>query len=291
MEDTTYKRICTTALKFERSKKKASQEITTMNNFFICQPDELKSCGACCGLYNYESFSRRSIKSALDFRTDLFDAMKPQGEGLFVFRDIVSQDRRVKLLDEIYCCEFLGFVDEGRRKVGCLIHPAVMGEDLRDYAYYGAQTCAEHKCLSYSYLSREEVLPVIYALDDWYLYGMCVTDIDLIKEFYKFISDIRYETLKPEKLLKSEKAMSAFRDYLRLKEKWHYRGSGKRFGQYIFHNGRYYVAEIDWNSLGVQRPPEWRILRSLGSDFNDKTEVEDALRIIRDLVRTIAESL
>lgn len=262
-----------------------------MENFFICQPDELKSCGACCGLYNYESFSRDSIKAALDFRTDLFKSMKPEGDALVLFRDIVSQDRRVKLLDEIYCCEFLGFVDEERRRVGCLVHPALAGKDLRDYAFYGAETCAEHKCLSYGYLSIQEVLPVIHALDDWYLYGMCVTDIDLIKEFYKFVSDIRYESMKPEKLLDNAEAMSAFRDYLMLKEKWRYRGSGKRFGQYIFHAGRYYVAEIDWNALGVERPREWRILRSLGSEFKNKFEVEDALKTLRSLIRRVAESL
>lgn len=227
----------------------------------------------------------------LDFRTDLFNSINPDKEELAVFRDIVSLDRRERLLEEIYCCEFLGFVDKWRKRVGCLIHPALVGEDLRDYAFYGAETCAEHKCLSYTYLNMDDVLPVIHALDDWYLYGICVTDIDLIKEFYRFVSELRYETLKPKKLLNNTEAMSAFREYLILKENWRYHGKGKRFGQYVFYDGRYFLADVDWKSLGVERPAEWRILRSLGSEFKGGSEVEDALRIIRGLIRRVAEAI
>jgi len=264
-----------------------------MENFYICHPDDKKSCGACCGLYNYENFDRQTVSAALAFRTDLFAAMKPREGELEYFRSIVAKlDLRPRLLEEIYCCEFIGFVDDARRKVGCLIHPALgEGADMRDHAYYGAETCTAHKCPTYNYFSAADVRPVIAALDDWYLYGMCVTDIDLLKEFYRAVSDLRGEAIRPELIAERKTALEIFRSYLSLKENWPFRRGRRRFGQYIFENGSYRVADTDWEALGVARPQEWRILRSLASDFSNADEVLGAVNQIRRLVTDMASAL
>ena len=263
------------------------------NQFFICHPDKDKSCGACCGLYNYEGFDRATVSEALSFRTDLFSAMRPDHFELDEFRNLVSSmDGRPKLLEEIYCCEFLGYLDKEERKVGCLIHPTLHnGLDSRDHAYYGAETCAMHKCGSYSFLSESEVIPVIAALEDWYLYGICVTDIDLIKEFYREVSDLMGEAIRPQVIAKTESALNIFSKYLKLKENWPFTRGRRRFGQYIFEGGTYRVAETDWLKMGVERPREWRILRSLSSDFRNLSEVIAATKIIRDLIAEMAEAL
>lgn len=264
-----------------------------MNDFYICHPDNRKSCGACCGLYNYEGFDRETVSAALAFRTDLFNALKPQGRELDEFRNVVARlDLRPKLLEEIYCCEFIGFVDDARRKVGCLIHPALRdGADMRDRAYYGAETCALHKCTAYNYFNEAEVQPVIAALDDWYLYGMCITDIDLLKEFYRAVSDLRGKAIRPELIAESEAALDIFRRYLSLKENWPCRRGRRRFGQYVFESGSYQVKDMDWEQLGIARPPEWRILRSMGSEFQNAEEVYDAVERIRALIDEMASVL
>lgn len=38
----------------------------------LCQPNESKSCGACCGLYNYVDSSRSSLTLRLRARTRRF---------------------------------------------------------------------------------------------------------------------------------------------------------------------------------------------------------------------------
>jgi len=264
-----------------------------MNSFFLCHPDDIKSCGACCGLYNYENFNRETITTALRFRTDLFRLMQPQGASLEKFRGIVAEaDMRSKLLEDIYTCEFLGFTGEAERKVGCLIHPMINGgPDMRDHAYYGAETCAEHRCTAYNYLTEAESRPVIAATDDWYLYGLCITDIDLVKGFYEAVSELRCETLRPEAITESSVALDVFRRYLALKENWPYQRGKRRFGQYIFEKGSYRVADIDWESFGLNRPREARILRSLGSEFKTVEEIQNALRILRELVKETADAI
>ena len=38
----------------------------------LCQPDPSKSCGACCGLYNYADSGREALAARLRNRTRLF---------------------------------------------------------------------------------------------------------------------------------------------------------------------------------------------------------------------------
>ncbi len=38
----------------------------------LCQPDASKSCGACCGLYNYADSGREALTERLRNRTRLF---------------------------------------------------------------------------------------------------------------------------------------------------------------------------------------------------------------------------
>ena len=40
--------------------------------FHLCQPNGAKSCGACCGLYNWQDHSRGTVNSLLRRRTSLF---------------------------------------------------------------------------------------------------------------------------------------------------------------------------------------------------------------------------
>jgi len=229
----------------------------------------------------------------LRFRTELFHALKPENDELEEFRGIIAErDSRSKLLEEIYTCEFLGFIDDDERKVGCLVHPLINdGADLRDHAYYGAETCGAHRCTAYNYLTEAEAAPVIAALDDWYLYGLCITDIDLVKGFYEAVSRLRYETIRPELIAEKAELLDIFRRYLLLKENWPYRRGTGRFGQYIFEAGGYKLGEIDWPALGIDPPPEARVLRSLGSEFIDAREAQEALDILRGIVKDMAEAI
>lgn len=171
----------------------------------LCQPDNQKSCGACCGLYNWEDHSRSTLEKLLLRRTALF--------GSFGDTPDIAEYRTAsqkfttgrKLCDTIYNCEFLGFLDREGKKVGCLLHPSRhSGEDLRVHSFYGVELCAGHFCPSFTYLTQFEQTAVITALDDWYIYGLVITDIDFVKEFFTIVQNRLGENLKGQRVEGSE---------------------------------------------------------------------------------------
>ena len=129
-----------------------------MDSIHLCQPDNQKSCGACCGLYNWDDYSRDTLEALLHKRTDVFQSLEIDSESFNLYKSKMSGlSLQSKLFETIYNCEFLGFVDEKRKRVGCLLHPLMNnGKDLRDSSFYGKELCASHECPSYTYLTQEE---------------------------------------------------------------------------------------------------------------------------------------
>jgi hypothetical protein len=164
--------------------------------FHLCQPDPEKSCGACCGLYNLEDHSRATLESLLQRRTSLFFSPGNHPD-LNQYRNLSeAPPANRKLLETIYNCEFLGFIDKERKRVGCLLHPTIhQGVDRRGESFYGTELCAGHFCPSFAHLTKVEQAAVLMTLDSWYLYGLVITDIDLIKEFFKYVQNRLGESL------------------------------------------------------------------------------------------------
>ena len=114
----------------------------------LCQPDAGKSCGACCGLYNYVDSSRESLVRRLSARTKRYREMVKSPDDLprYAAATFAAEDFR-KRYEGIYCCEYLGFLDAEEKKVGCLVHPLQNdGADMRTVSFYGRDVCAGHLC-------------------------------------------------------------------------------------------------------------------------------------------------
>ena len=205
------------------------------SSIHLCQPDNEKSCGACCGLYNWKGYSRTALEPLLHKKTELFNSLEDGSESFDHYRMRVEElSPHKKLFKTIYNCEFLGFVDKEKKKVGCLLHPSVNhGSDRRDDSFYGKELCASHECPSYIHLTDQEKKAVIYSADDWYIYGLAITDIDFIKEYFKIINNALGETINP-KVIKKPELKRIVADYLRLKEEWDFRSTKSRFGKYCF---------------------------------------------------------
>ena len=60
-------------------------------------------------------------------------------------------------------------------------------------------------------------MSVILSLDDWYLYGVVITDIDLVKAFFTQIQNILGDSIRLERLRDAE-VQGALCDFFRLKE-------------------------------------------------------------------------
>ena len=247
----------------------------------LCQPDPAKSCGACCGLYNWEDHSRGTLTPLLEKRTGLFFAA---GQDPEVFQRAVARElspSKPKLLETIYNCEFLGFLDEEKRRVGCLLHPSVnRGRDLRDQCFYGAEICAGHLCPSHTYLTRAEQKSVLAALKDWYLYGLVITDIDLVKEFFRHVQTRLGDSLR-EARLEGGKTREALRDFFSLKESWKFASARNRLGKYYFSHSEYRIARVEYEKNWKLKASRFdKILVSLCSDFRTPEEVREAESIV-----------
>jgi hypothetical protein len=252
----------------------------------LCQPDNCKSCGACCGLYNYADSTRDSLVERLRKRTRLFREMVTNQADLDFFAEAINKSEdQTKRYEVIYCCEYLGFLDRDEKKVGCLLHPIQnSGVDLRDVSFYGRDLCEGHFCPSYHYISKEEKNALINIIDDWYLYGLCITDIDLVKAYFRLISEGVYEMPSPYKFKSSLLRELALR-FFSLKVNWPFRSpSVHRFGKYYFDGSQYMINHIDYESLGCDRSRFDQIFLSLSSEFNDREELKEAETIIQNMI-------
>jgi hypothetical protein len=259
--------------------------------FFLCQPDPAKSCGACCGLYNWEDHSRATLTSLLERRTDLFLSLGDRPDLDRYRRLYEVSPVKPKLLETIYNCEFLGFIDKGHRRVGCFLHPASQhGVDRRRDSFYGAELCGGHFCPSFTCLTPVEQQAVLRALDDWYLYGIVITDIDLVKEFLKEVQNRLGEGLRPDRL-KDLRVQTALRDFFRLKESWKFASPKRRLGKYFFTQSEYQIARLEYEKNWGMKPSRFdKILVSLSSEFGSREDVEEAETIIEERINKLVEA-
>jgi hypothetical protein len=258
----------------------------TSNLIHLCQPDDKKSCGACCGLYNYADSRKKSLMERLRRRTALFRESVKDPRGLDDFSRLVGETEDLsRLYEVIYCCEYLGFLDREEKKVGCLLHPFKNeGRDLRDRSFYGRELCDGHFCPSYHYISDEEKRALIEIIDDWFLYGLCVTDIDLVKEYFRLISEGVSE-MPPWHRFAEDPLKTAALEFFRLKTDWPFRSkAGNRFGKYYFEGTQYMIHYIDYESIGCEKSRFDRILASLASEFSNAGELRAAEEIIQNRV-------
>ena len=247
----------------------------------LCQPDSAKSCGACCGLYNWENHSRAALQLLLSRRTDLFASAAARGDLDSYCRVAVKRSPGPKLCETIYNCEFLGFLDGGRTRVGCMLHPSLnRGVDLRARSFYGAKLCADHYCIGFTCLSDIEQRAVVLSLEDWYLYGLVITDIDLVKSFFVHAENRMGDCVRHAPLA-DDAVRRTLRDFFRLKEHWKFSSGSHMLGKYYFSQGEYYSARIEYEKrTGSRRSPYDRILVSLSSDFRRAEDLAEAEAII-----------
>jgi hypothetical protein len=253
----------------------------------LCQPDTGKSCSACCGIYNFVRNDPGSTRQRLRHNTLVLKAPEaslqmglPQHTRHFRSRYNGSD----KLFATIFNCEFVGFLDEKEKRVGCLLHPEVCPHDLRDRSFYGRELCDSHFCLSYYYLTASEQDLVIHCLDDWYLYGLVITDIDLVKGYYEALSNRLGETVS-RRHLRTGPLKTVVNDFFRWKLHWPFRSNEPaRFGKYRFHGDEYREVHIPYERW--QREPSRYdiILMALGSEFRDAIELEQAESLLDEAV-------
>ncbi|MDI6742584.1 MAG: hypothetical protein QMD11_07555 [Smithella sp.] len=258
--------------------------MTDSNIFVLCQPDGKKSCGACCGLYNYADSSRPSLVRRLRDRTNRFRRMVKNPTDVEAYaRETLAAEEFTKRYEVIHCCEYIGFLDREEKKVGCLLHPEQnAGADMRDVSFYGQELCAGHLCPSHYFIPLAESRILIKIIDDWYLYGLCITDIDLVTCYFRLIADRIGEALKPE-MFDNERLKNIALEYFGWKIKWPFRSlETNRLGKYYFDGSQYMISHIDYEKFGRDVSPLNAIFLSLSSTFENAGQLEAAEKMVWD---------
>jgi hypothetical protein len=226
--------------------------------------------------------SREALTERLRARTKRFrelvktpDDLKLYAEATFATEDFT------KRYEVIYCCEYLGFLDDEEKKVGCLVHPIQnQGVDMRSVSFYGQDVCAGHLCPSHHFIPHSWQLILLKIIDDWYLYGLCLTDIDLVVTYFRLIADRVGQDIKPQVFDRQELKDIAL-EYFGWKITWPFRSpSARRLGKYYFDGSQYMISHIDYEKFGREISPLNSIFLSLSSEFQNGDELEAAEKMV-----------
>ncbi|MCU0593141.1 MAG: hypothetical protein MUC57_16925 [Desulfobacterales bacterium] len=259
---------------------------------YLCQVGDAVSCGACCGLYNCADASRGTLEDLIAGRTQAFRRVPRDADAITDFQ--VRMERRnpgPRPYPDFYHCPFLGFIDAGRRRVGCLLHPMADGNDGIDYrglSFYGGLACRDYFCPSYRNLAapHKEIVKAVCA--DWYFYGLVITEDRLLNAFFSEIEKRLNRSLTMADVLPHADSRQAVLEFLSFKLDWPHRMPGARGpGNYFFNDGLYPKPPIDYARLGVAPSALDPILHELSSGFNRPEAINEAENRIEGLLGRI----
>jgi hypothetical protein len=240
------------------------------------------SCGACCGLYNREDFSRPALRALLSRRTRALAAVPRTKEAFAAAGHALARDDASPLFPSVRVCPLLGFLDAEETRVGCLAHPAVTGgPDLRDRGVYDAAICESFLCPSFSWLTEEEAAIAEDATggEPW-LYGLVVTDVPFLRATLGAVADGAGAAVE-RRHLADGRFRAALRRLLDLKSQLA-PGSEGLFGAFAAGPGGEDVPRrIDYAAIGRERSPYDAILLCAGADprsGNDLDALEEEIR-------------
>jgi len=137
-----------------------------------------------------EDHSRKALQAALAHRTQAFQKVPKTPQSYTQVAQTLRAEQKEPIFPAVKNCPLLGFLDEEESRVGCLAHPGHTGGiDLRICGEYTARFCEEHLCPSFGWLSDEEAQMVEAACNDWYLYGLVITDVTFVRTCLHLIED------------------------------------------------------------------------------------------------------
>lgn len=259
----------------------------TQDNY-LCQVSETVSCGACCGLYNLPHLSRVKLETMLSKRTEDFMSVVRTEDGIFEFqRRHKAPHRLSRPYPQFHHCPFLGFIGDQKSRVGCLLHPDSDGNNNNDYrflSWYGEQACPSYFC------PATRKLPPIYksilaqAIDDWYVYGLIVTEYSLVIAYFRVLEARLGRDITADDFTRSIDAAAAFREFTELKSKWPHRREGSPGPcNFFFENGLYTRPDVFRSNPKIRQSFYEEILRELDSGFSSEKELTAAEEALETL--------
>lgn len=239
------------------------------------------SCGACCGIYNHADHGRAAVRARLDEHTEALRGVPRTAAAFRAAAERLADRAPAPLFPSVRVCPLLGWIDEGRTRVGCLAHPTVTGgPDLRDEGVYDASICETFLCPSHSWLSEEEAEMVAFTCGDAHLYGLTVTDVPFVRACLAAVGGAAGGRVE-RRHLDHPPFRAALRRLLALKEDLE-PGSEGLYGAFQpGADGEPVPRRIDYAAMGRSASPWDEILACVGADprsGNDLDRLEGVVR-------------
>jgi hypothetical protein len=266
-------------------------------NIYLCQVSATVSCGACCGLYNLPDLSRDKLGTMLSKRTETFASIPRTEDAIFEFqRRNKGPHRLSRPFPGFHHCPFLGLIGNEKSRVGCLLHPAVPGNngvDYRSLSWYGEQACRSYFCPATSKLPAVYQSILTQTIDNWYDYGLIVTEHGLVTAYFKEVEFRLGRLITVSDYTQNIEASNAFREFAKLKSKWPYRRDDSPGPcNFFFENGLYPRPDVFRTAPDIPPSSYEKILRELDAGFSSAKEIAAADQLLNELflktVRAIA---
>jgi hypothetical protein len=263
---------------------------------YLCQINERISCGAYCGLYNVADASSEGLTEILILRTEAFARISRDVNSILDFKKATDVGEPLAIpFPDFHHCPYIGLVGERHSRVGCLLHPQANGNngvDYRGLSYYGGMACSIYFCPSYSQLSATVKWIVGAAAGNWYRYGLIITETLMLSTFFLELERRLGQTIHPESVVNNQRCFETIQRFLTLKFDWPFRPHPDPGpANYFFKDQLYGKPAIDYDSIGAVWSKYDTILRELVSSFDSCSELQQAERILEDLVEGMVSQI
>ncbi len=255
---------------------------TAPGGVYLCQINENVSCGACCGLYNVPDLTREKLSLMLSERTEAFMKVPREIDAILEFgKNQLSAENKVRPFPEFHHCPYIGFIGKERMRPGCLLHPASDGNNGIDYSglsYYGSMTCHIYFCPSYTMLPENYKRIIREAADDWYAYGLIITEIVLINAFFSEIESRLQGKIDETDIQTNQALIGIIKEFIGFKADWPFRSSADTAANYFFKDNLYERKPVDYSGINSDSPVSRYdlIFREFGSSFKSVEELRNA---------------
>lgn len=265
----------------------------TPGQVYMCQVSEGISCGACCGLYNMENISRKNIDNILTNRSLLFESVTRDMTGFMNYElDISKLESQVNPYPDFHHCPFVGFMGDKIKTVGCLLHPLAKGNngvDYRGISYYGGMACKGYFCLTCKKLTPRYKKIVRCVINDWYLYGLIVTEWEMLNCLFSEIEQIIKRELIVEEIEKSAFLKSEIMAFWTLKIESIV--SQDIQANYFFEDQKYNLPKMNYPLFNLAVSKYDAIIRCFRFKLKCASALKKAETVIKTKIQQIAESI
>lgn len=269
---------------------------TVPGGVYLCQVNDRVSCGACCGLYNVAEVSRAHLAAVLRQRTQRFASLPRTAAAIDAFAQWThAQESQKRPFPDFHHCPFIGLIGPNASRVGCLLHPLAEGNqgvDFRGLSYYGGLSCRTYFCPAAKSLPARYKRILRTVLDDWYLYGLVVTETALIVAQFQWLEKRLGRVLDATLFINHPHARQQLVDLLALKISWPFRPhAAPTTCHYFFTDPPHIRPQIDYGRLGAVPSPMHPMLRELVSAFGSTADLHTAEQLLETKLEKTARAL